>query len=1220
MLRINRHFVWSVFLILVVIINLMNVNVALADDSVPTPPPTEEPTEPPVEPTEPPVLVTETPSATEAPTQAPAVESTPTATDAPVAAEETPASAEQNPDGEEAEALDILQTLPENSDIIVLDENGNPVSLASQQAVDIILETDPMWCPVIAGVPTLPGGAGCTINFATGQALINDMDASNPGSSISSYEQDGIVYFTTNPGGSFALIPGGGSAIDTADYNALKGYNLTLQGGWNGSNGGAATFTGQTNFGNNTLTVGTNGNPWVGNVTLTNFSFSGVSSSNAVTVYTTSGDITLNNVDVAQQAGRNYTAALNSTSGDITVQNGSSFDGNNSGNNRNRGFSASTNSGSITISDTTFADARGCTPVFIFCVDALENFNGATLDAPTSTVTLTNVTSNNNDLNGIEINAATATLTNVTTNNNNLNGVLVNNANTVNLNNVTANNNGTLIFGSGVNVNGTGATLVNISGGTFNNNAAYGVSVFNGTLNVTTPMNSCTGNNLGCTNDAVPPVLSLPANMTLEATGPSGAVATFTATATDNVNGNLPVTCNPASGSTFPIATTTVNCSASDANGNTANGSFTVTVQDTTGPALNLPANMTLEATSPSGAVATFSPTANDIVDGARPVTCVPASGSTFPITTTTVNCAASDTRGNTTNGSFTVTVQDTTAPTLTVPADMTLEATGPSGAVATFTATATDIVDLTVTVVCAPPSGSTFPITTTTVTCTATDDYNNSTSDTFNVTVQDTTAPTLTLPANMTLEATGPSGAVATFSASASDIVDGSLPVTCVPPSGSTFPITTTTVNCSSTDTSGNTANGSFTVTVQDTTPPTLTLPANMMLEATGPSGAVATFSASASDIVDGSLPVTCVPPSGSTFPITTTTVNCSSTDTSGNTANGSFTVTVQDTTPPTLTLPANMTLEATGPSGAVATFSASASDIVDGALPVTCVPPSGSTFPITTTTVNCSSTDTNGNTANGSFTVTVQDTTPPVISPMADMLVHTLSELGAQAFYTSPSTSDIVDGAGVAVCSPVSGSLFAPGNTTVTCTASDSHGNTSSITFNVHINFNPPKPGLTGFGGAHILVTGGEVIDLACNMIVNAFGTTVKFHNLCDLQAVINEVSANALPSALPSGFTFVQGLDIQILAGGQALASLPKTSGVEIDFPLPDGSTYAVMYWNNGQWVEITQPMNAGDLFNILSKNAAVELYKMSSSNSSFQNVLTTDLTGIFVLVKK
>jgi hypothetical protein len=262
------------------------------------------------------------------------------------------------------------------------------------------------------------------------------------------------------------------------------------------------------------------------------------------------------------------------------------------------------------------------------------------------------------------------------------------------------------------------------------------------------------------------------------------------------------------------LGTTTVDCSASDSRHNVATGSFTVAVMDTTPPVLTLPANITAEATGPAGATVTYTTGATDLVDGAVPVTCVPISGSTFPLGTTTVTCSASDTRHNTSTGTFTVTIVDTTPPVLTLPANITKEATGPSGAAVAYTTSATDIVDGSRPVTCSPISGSTFALGTATVTCSASDTRHNTSTGTFTVTVVDTTPPVLTLPANITT--VGSSGVAVSFTVSAIDLVDGSRLVTCTPPSGSTFAAGhVTTVTCTASDTRHNTATGTFTVTV---------------------------------------------------------------------------------------------------------------------------------------------------------------------------------------------------------------------------------------------------------------------------------------------------------------------------------------------------------------------------------------------------------------------
>ena len=173
---------------------------------------------------------------------------------------------------------------------------------------------------------------------------------------------------------------------------------------------------------------------------------------------------------------------------------------------------------------------------------------------------------------------------------------------------------------------------------------------------------------------ASPPVVTVPSDLVVEATGPGGAAVSFSASATDVSDGAIAPTCDPSSGSIFPLGATTVSCSATDSEGLTGSASFTVTVQDTTPPTLHL-ANVVVPATSLSGALVGYSATATDLVDVTDPVSCLPVSGAAFPIGVTTVSCSATDAHGNAAGGSFTVTVTD--APTLHLPAGIVVEATG---------------------------------------------------------------------------------------------------------------------------------------------------------------------------------------------------------------------------------------------------------------------------------------------------------------------------------------------------------------------------------------------------------------------------------------------------------------------------------------------------------------------------------------------------------------
>jgi hypothetical protein len=396
-------------------------------------------------------------------------------------------------------------------------------------------------------------------------------------------------------------------------------------------------------------------------------------------------------------------------------------------------------------------------------------------------------------------------------------------------------------------------------------------------------------------NDVTPPSIAPHGPETAEAAGASGAIVTFTAPlATDSVDGSVSVSCAPASGSTFAIGTTTVTCTAADAAGNGASSSFGVTVADTIAPVIAAHADITVNATSASGAVVNYiQPATTDAVDGNGTAVCTPAGGA-FPIGATLVSCTASDARGNAAaSTSFTVTVVNN-APSITPIADITAEATGAAGALVTFASVGSDVEDGALTGACIPASGSTFAIGNTLVTCTVTDVTTAAASDSFIVTVRDTTAPAVTV-ASVTVPAVSASGAMVSFAASALDVVSGAVAVSCAPASGSTFALGTTAVTCTATDARGNTGTGHGSVTVTDGIAPVVTYTGNA---GTYNVAQTVNIACAASDIGTGVASTTCANISGPayTFALGVNNFSATATDHAGNVGSGgtSFTVVV--------------------------------------------------------------------------------------------------------------------------------------------------------------------------------------------------------------------------------------------------------------------------------------------------------------------------------------
>ena len=505
---------------------------------------------------------------------------------------------------------------------------------------------------------------------------------------------------------------------------------------------------------------------------------------------------------------------------------------------------------------------------------------------------------------------------------------------------------------------------------------AFSIGVSTVTCTATDTSNNKTNVTFKVTvKDGEPPKIVCPDMIvTTNDVGLCSAAVRFTVTVTDNAAG-VSAACVPPSGSAFPDGSSFVKCTATDLAGNASSCSFEVVVVDVEPPSLVQPADLTVSTDAgKTTAVVNFPmPPGADNCPGVT-VTTAPPSGSVFPLGEKTVVATATDTFGNTRTVDFKVTVKDTEPPKIVCP-DRIVKTndTGLCSAVVRFTITVTDNAPG-VSVTCVPPSGSAFPDGSTLVKCTATDTAANISSCSFEVVVVDVEPPSLVRPADLVVS-TDPGKATALVNFPLPPGADNcpGVTITTTPRPGSIFPLGVNTVRATATDTFGNTRTVDFKVTVKDTEKPHITCPLPIITSTTpGQCSAKVNFSATATDNAPG-VKLACLPPSGSIFPKGTTPVQCTATDTSGNTDTCSFAVTVNDTEKPVITVPPGVTVNAdSNRCDAVVTFSVTATDNCPG-VTVACVPPAGSIFPVGTTQIQCTATDTSGNTASSSFGVTV-------------------------------------------------------------------------------------------------------------------------------------------------------------------------------------------------------------------------------------------------------
>ena len=223
----------------------------------------------------------------------------------PAPAEETGSTPETAPEpsapGNPADKP-ILDSVPENTTVAVVNAEGELQPLATAAAADAIATSDPIWCPGTQA-PT-PGANGCTQSFNSFTALLTFL-AGN-----AAFSGAGTIYVEQGN------YQGGESTIDFNNFNLsnISSADLTITGGWDTS---AGTTTSTSTFNNVSLIVGNSTNPWGGSLTLNNITIN--NPTNTGIVLNTQSNIGLSNVNVTNST--NGAGAELNAGNDVNINN-----------------------------------------------------------------------------------------------------------------------------------------------------------------------------------------------------------------------------------------------------------------------------------------------------------------------------------------------------------------------------------------------------------------------------------------------------------------------------------------------------------------------------------------------------------------------------------------------------------------------------------------------------------------------------------------------------------------------------------------------------------------------------------------------------------------------------------------------------------------------------------------------------------------------------------
>ncbi|KAJ8036020.1 Hyalin [Holothuria leucospilota] len=581
--------------------------------------------------------------------------------------------------------------------------------------------------------------------------------------------------------------------------------------------------------------------------------------------------------------------------------------------------------------------------------------------------------------------------------------------------------------------------------------------------------------------DTTPPTANCPGAIEQAAPSDSDRTAVdFVVTCVDDFSKNVQPQCTSQSGDVFSLgAATTVTCTCTDEVPLSSECSFTIKIVDETDPEPDCPVDMTISISdSANEAALEFAASCSDNSGESITASCSRAlSGETLSLEDSgeVVTCTCVDSSSNEDSCTFTVTVQDETDPEPDCPVDMTISISDSANEAALeFAASCSDNSGESITASCSRAlSGETLSLEDSgeVVTCTCVDSSSNEDSCTFTVTVQDETDPEPDCPVDMTISISDSANEAALeFAASCSDNSGESITASCSRAvSGETLSLEDSgeEVTCTCVDSSNNEDSCTFTVTVQDETPPEPDCPVDMTISISDSANEAALeFAASCSDNSGESITASCSRAvSGETLSLEDSgeVVTCTCVDSSSNEDSCTFTVTVQDETDPEPDCPVDMTISISDSANEAALeFAASCSDNSGESITASCSRAvSGETLSLEDSgeEVTCTCVDSSNNEDSCTFTVTVQDDNNPEIS----------CENPDTVFVVGPDFDNVAVTFSEATCTDNSGSedltiscddaddSYSIGSYDFVCTCRDSSNNTDSCTITAVVDGKP-------------------------------------------------------------------------------------------------------------------------------------------------------------------